>query len=125
MIVRRCPDHAVLFVVLLDQTKKVKAARSAEKRAMAEHAEVRTSVTESCKTTTTMCSEKFMATLLVKTTTASDVAPISDVARAFGGKAFAELDHVKSDLPLMPEAGRSFIEQVVLSALVRAEKTCC
>ena len=66
-----------------------------------------------------------MATLLVKTTTASDVAPISDVARAFGGKAFAELDYVKSDLPLMPEAGRSFIEQVVLSALVRAEKTCC
>ena len=94
-----------------------------------------------------------MATLLIKTTTASDAAPISDVvvlafssdpaarwtwpdpqqylkrfpsfARAFGGKALAELDHVKSDLPLMPEAGRSFIEQVVLSALVRAEKTCC
>jgi hypothetical protein len=91
-----------------------------------------------------------MATLLVKTTTASDVAPISDVvvlafssesaarwtwpdpqqylkrfpsfARAYGGKAFAELDHVKSDLPLMPEAGRSFIEQVILPALVRPEK---
>ena len=59
VIVRRCPDHAVLFVVLLDQTIKVKAARSAEKRAMAEHAEVRTSATESCKTTTTMRSEKI------------------------------------------------------------------
>jgi hypothetical protein len=35
---------------------------------------------------------------------------------------FAELDHVESGLPLTPEAGRTFIEWVILPTLARAEK---
>ena len=35
---------------------------------------------------------------------------------------FGESDHVKSDLTLTPEAGRTFIEQVILPTLARAEK---
>src|SRR5262245_44932434 len=33
-----------------------------------------------------------------------------------------ELDHVKSGLPLPPEGGQNFIEQVILPTLARAEK---
>lgn len=33
-----------------------------------------------------------------------------------------ELDHVKSGLPLPPEGGRDFIEQVILPTLARAEE---
>jgi len=33
-----------------------------------------------------------------------------------------ELDHVKSGLPLPPEAGRAFIEQVILPTLARGEQ---
>jgi hypothetical protein len=35
---------------------------------------------------------------------------------------FAELDHIKSGLPLTPEAGRTFIDRVILPTLARAEK---
>jgi len=35
---------------------------------------------------------------------------------------FVELDHVKSGLPMTPEAGRTFIEQVILPTLARAEE---
>jgi muconolactone delta-isomerase len=33
-----------------------------------------------------------------------------------------ELDHVKSGAPMPPEAGRAFIEQVILPTLARAEQ---
>jgi len=33
-----------------------------------------------------------------------------------------ELDHVKSGLPVSPEAGQDFIEQVILPTLARAEQ---
>ena len=33
---------------------------------------------------------------------------------------FAELDHVKSGLPLTPEAGRTFMQQVILPTLARS-----
>jgi len=33
-----------------------------------------------------------------------------------------ELDHVKSGLPLSPEAGQDFVEQVILPTLARAEQ---
>jgi muconolactone delta-isomerase len=33
-----------------------------------------------------------------------------------------EMDHVKSGQPLMPEAGRTFIEQIILPSLARAEE---
>ncbi len=33
-----------------------------------------------------------------------------------------ELDHVKSGLPLTPEAGRAFIEQIIFPTLSRAEQ---
>ncbi len=33
-----------------------------------------------------------------------------------------ELDHVKSGAPLSPEAGRVFIEQIILPTLARAEQ---
>ena len=33
-----------------------------------------------------------------------------------------ELDHVKSGQPLTPEAGRTFIEQIILPTLARAEQ---
>ncbi len=32
-----------------------------------------------------------------------------------------ELDHVKSGQPLTPEAGRTFVEQIILPTLARAE----
>jgi muconolactone delta-isomerase len=35
---------------------------------------------------------------------------------------FVELDHVKSGGPLTPEAGRTFIEQVIFRTLARAEE---
>ena len=33
-----------------------------------------------------------------------------------------ELDHIKSGTPLTPEAGRSFIQQIILPTLARAEQ---
>ncbi len=33
-----------------------------------------------------------------------------------------EIDHVKSGQPLTPEAGRTFIEQIILPTLARAEQ---
>jgi len=33
-----------------------------------------------------------------------------------------ELDHVKSGAPLSPEAGRSFVEQVIFPTIARAEQ---
>jgi muconolactone delta-isomerase len=33
-----------------------------------------------------------------------------------------ELDHVKSGIPLSPEAGRNFIEQVIMPTIARAEQ---
>src|SRR5262245_56101862 len=33
-----------------------------------------------------------------------------------------ELDHVKSDSPLTPDAGRAFIEQIIFPTIARAEQ---